>query len=125
MPLKTLDAPCWRLTQPDGTDYDEGDGIRHFGTDAKARSYATEYLLIDDPAKVPAPRRWDRPCLLAFCDGCGTEFNDGVWGHSHFADEKTAYEEVGLYDDYRVEVDAAGTKMFCPDCPEPLDEDDD
>lgn len=125
MPLKTLDAPCWRLTCPDGADYDEGDGARHFDSDAKARSYATDYLLIDDPATVPAPRQWDRPCLLSFCDSCGDEFDDGIWVHTHFADEKTAHEEVGLYDDYRVEVDADGTKMFCPKCPAVLDEDDD
>jgi hypothetical protein len=105
MPLKPLDAPCWRLIDKTGADYDEGEGTSHFSTDAKAHRHAAEEFMA---ATAPTPKQWDRPCLLAFCDGCGTEFNDGVWGHTHFADEKTAHESVGLYDDYRVEPDAEG-----------------
>lgn len=114
--LKPFDSPCWRLTNPDHSDYDTGEGVQHFDSEAQARAYVTEYLFTDEPSA----KQWERPCVLAFCDGCGAEFDDGVWAHTHFADGKTAHEMVGLYDDYRVEGGPADRKVFCPNCPAEL-----
>jgi hypothetical protein len=120
--LRTLDAPCWHLAQPNGANYDEydtGEGTRHFGSQAAAQKYADDYH--NDPTLTPKP--FPAPCVLIICDGCGAEPEDDAWATIHFPDEKAARSMADCYD-YRIEADTAGPKVFCPDCPAKLDEDD-
>lgn len=128
MPLKTLDAPCWRLTTANGADHNDPDpGPAHFDTEADAAKRA-DYSLIDDHDDQGrlTPKQWDQPCVLIVCDGCGADPEDDEYAHIHFPDEETARAMVGVYD-WAMAYDTAavgGVRILCESC-QILHEDDD
>lgn len=125
MPLKSLDAPCWRLTDKTGADYDEGEGAQHHDTekDAAVQAEAVADRHYPKPGPMLTPKPYTDRCVLIVCDGCGADPEDDAWATIHFPDMETARSMVTVYD-YRPVADPAGLKVFCPDCPA-TDEDED
>jgi hypothetical protein len=122
--LKTLDVPCWHLTNADGTDYDPGEGTQHFDTEKEATDHAEgagDRHCWPEVGPTLTPRQWPQACVLIVCDDCGADPDDDAWAHVHFPDEGVAESMASVYDYEIAEVfNAAGTlvgkKVLCPDC---------
>ena len=138
--IETLRQPCWRLVNPDGTDWDHDDGgSPHFGDEQEAREYITEHKLSAGLTAAPFGFR----CATVTCDGddpepCGQMLEDDDWGYIvHFPDGDDTRKLLDVYD-FRAEPvpgagawclncqkwphDHIGPDMECWRCGEPADE---
>lgn len=115
MPVKQLKERCWVLGVDDDRDYDP-----HFGSEAKARSYARD----SEPAALPTIKALDEPCWIAVCDGpgggpfsvCDEEFEDDE-GASHGPTEAVTVEWVTEYE-WKITTDGRAFGPCCTDyCP--------
>ncbi|MEQ4725042.1 hypothetical protein [Nonomuraea sp. B19D2] len=76
----TMSAPCWVLTNSDGEDFDDADGVPHFPTMEKAADRAA---ILADAWK---PRQLDHGCVTVTCICCAYTYDEEEDGLTHFAD---------------------------------------
>lgn len=96
--IETQGHPCWRLVDPDGKDYDEGEGTPHHDSEQKALTHLRQVHDYMSPPAALAARQWDNPCVVIACNGCEAGPDDDVWGEIHFPDMATARSMASFYD---------------------------
>jgi hypothetical protein len=113
MSIDTKSAPCWRLVLPDGTDYDQGEGIRHHDTEHEA---TTEIRDLELPTGTTA-QQYPSPCASMSCDECGVDLGgDEAFTEFHCEGGEPQIREVAKQSDWNVTPDG---RCYCWDCPVP------
>lgn len=107
--ITTNETICWRIVQPNGRDYDEGDGIRHYGDEADARDQATD---------IGEARPFPNPCVALSCDGCEADLDNEAFDQMHFVNDADAHN-VAEKSDWTITSDG---RAYCWDCKPPKEE---
>ena len=103
---------CWRLVLPDGTDWDQGDGVPHFPTEKEAMERFEGEEALPDTKAVP----FAAPCVTVSCDECEVDVgNDDVFSEIHCQGVTEALT-VARASDWTVLPDG---RTYCWDCPVP------
>jgi hypothetical protein len=112
--ITTQAEPCWHLADQHGETFDSGDGAPHFDSEDKAQASAEFWSRQGDASLTP--KRYEQPCVVVECNGCGGPLDDGVWKSVHFDSEAEARDGASWFD---WETDL-GPNLWCPECPRPV-----
>jgi hypothetical protein len=94
---------CWVLSDPHGRDYDNGDGVPHYDTEAEARE-AISRTSGDDPL---TPRPLAAPCwTISSACGYTLDEDESTWHHDSAAEAHKVALGYGW-------TDAPGGLMRC------------
>ncbi len=98
--ITILDAPCWRLIDPAGKDYDADGSIPHFDTAVQAEQYLRDLEKHVDQALMLTAKQFNQPCYVPSCDKCGQAATDDDLNFDalHYPDLETAQTEVVGYE---------------------------
>lgn len=112
MPTTTNAAICWRLVLPDGTDWDQGDGVPHFGSEKAALDRFDDAEIFPGTKAVP----FAAPCVTVSCEECEADVGgDDVFSEIHLPSVDEALD-VARKSDWKVTPDG---RTYCWDCPVP------
>lgn len=103
---------CWRIVLPTGEDWNPGDGVPHFPSEAAAQNAR---LGEEDgcPPDVKAVQ-FDAPCVTVSCEECEADPGGGdVFSQLHCRDVEEA-RTLARESDWKVLLDG---RTFCWDCP--------
>ncbi|GAA3702375.1 hypothetical protein GCM10022224_080210 [Nonomuraea antimicrobica] len=100
----TTTTPCWVLTNRDGEDFDDADGVPHFPTQEKAAGWAVN--LTD----AWNPRQLSHTCVTVTCTCCQYAYDEDEDGLAHFADMAEAEKALADYWSF------AGGQARCDAC---------
>lgn len=101
---------CWRLVLPDGTDWDQGDGVPHFSSEKEALERFDAEEIPPGTKAVP----FETPCVTVSCDECEADVGgDDVFSQIHLPSVAEAHD-VARKSDWKVTADG---RTYCWDCP--------
>jgi hypothetical protein len=104
--IETLPAYCWRLVDRNGNDRRDDAATPHYDT-------ADDALAERDDMERPdfQPARFDRPCVIVRCNGCGAVVDCDEFTAVHYPDPATARRLAPVFVYGPGELDA-----WCEDC---------
>jgi hypothetical protein len=93
MTIRTLPAPCWRITvNPSAGSNHEDEFEAHYDS----RDEALELFPAEERVAVQV-EMYEEPCRTLACDGCGELAEDpDTWATLHFPGHDPSPAEVGL-----------------------------